>query len=188
MASQFSMMQPPNAAVDSWPIITAVLLLLIQGIITVHHLLNDHRFRTVWKLALSQQPSVDPLEETEILSARNRTPEKVALESCFSPSIRLLTFATSATKTRYGLRFLQHLVATVFALTVLPHYLACVLRMKKCIHLAVALKLYRLTWSTTDSVANLSRRFAQRALSGRPRIGPTATIRNVRSSSLRKGS
>lgn len=70
MTSQFSMMQPPFAVVDSWPIITAVLLLLIQGIITVHHLSNDHRFRTAWKLALSQQPSVDPLEEAEIFNAR----------------------------------------------------------------------------------------------------------------------
>lgn len=70
MASQFSMMQPPFAVVDSWPIITAVLLLLIQGVITVPQLLKDYRFRTAWKLALSQQPSVDPLEETGILNAR----------------------------------------------------------------------------------------------------------------------
>ena len=70
MTSQFSIMQPPFAVVDSWPIITAVLLLLVLGIMTVHHLLNDYRFRTAWILALSQQPSVDPLEETEILNAR----------------------------------------------------------------------------------------------------------------------
>lgn len=65
------MMQLPFAVVDCpWPIIAAVLLLLIQAIITVPQLLNDYRFRTAWKLALSQQPFASPLEETEILNAR----------------------------------------------------------------------------------------------------------------------
>lgn len=36
----------------------------------MHQVSNDHQFRTLWKSALSQQPSVDPLEDTEILNAR----------------------------------------------------------------------------------------------------------------------